>query len=271
MKWIRRLTHRLTARPDVDRRPQDSSASLVAGMEKAKEEQWADAAQHFQDAVRFDPLSAEAHHNLSIALLHLNDIEEAFLSALTAVEFTPDSVTLLLNLGSAALRTQRTEQAEYAFKEALALDPDNTSVHSNLGILYCQQKSWDSAIFHLTEADVTTQPNPSVLVPLTAAYRNYGKLSAAETTIDRVLESFPASIEGLMERARIYQAKALWVEAGNTVRKIIALAPDHTESQYLLALSLHNRGQPTDAIETLETYWSLIPTTIRRQCCWLKS
>ena len=251
MKWLRRLTRPSQARSDVDRRPEESADSLSAGLKRANEGQWTDAAEHFQEAVRFDPQSAEAHHNLSVALSRIGDFEGAFSSAEAATELVENSAAFLLNFGNAAIRVDQTEMAEAAFRNALELDPENTSAHSNLGILHCQQKSWDSAIFHLTKANATEHPNPSVLVPLAIAYRNSGKVESARATVDRLLQSYPDSIDGLLESIRIHQALTNWQEAGYTAEKIIELAPDHFEGRYFLALSLHKQGQSETAVGIL--------------------
>jgi arylsulfatase A-like enzyme/Tfp pilus assembly protein PilF len=108
-------------------------AMLVEADSLMSEERYAEAETLLEQVVERDARLVDAHNQLGMARLYMEDYvgaEDAFLAAL---ELRPDYEAVLASLGIAHRRLGDTELARADFEAVLALDPRNTNAMFNLG------------------------------------------------------------------------------------------------------------------------------------------
>jgi protein O-GlcNAc transferase len=88
----------------------------------------------YGQAVRLDPLIAQIHNNLGVALKEAGRVDEAIGAFRRAIELLPDRSQAWNNLGTALAMKGDMDGAITAYREALAREPGNAQAHNNLGV-----------------------------------------------------------------------------------------------------------------------------------------
>jgi Flp pilus assembly protein TadD len=100
---------------------------------------WTYAAACFAEAVRAEPASGEAHHNLGVALFYCRRLDEAIGEFHTALKLDPALATSYGSLAQALVESGRNDEALIALSRAVRLDPDNPDVHGGIALLLIKQ------------------------------------------------------------------------------------------------------------------------------------
>jgi tetratricopeptide (TPR) repeat protein len=112
---------------------------------RSAEAVWTHTAQCFEETVRSNPASAEAHHNLGIALYYCGRLDEAIDQFHTALKLDPTRAITQGSLAQALIDTGRYDEAMAALSAALRLDPKDPDYHGNLALLLIRQGRLDEA------------------------------------------------------------------------------------------------------------------------------
>ncbi len=109
--------------------------------------------EHLQKALARYPDYLEAHNNLGVRYMALQEFELAQAEFQKAVALDPDSAKAQLNLSLALSTLRRPEEAEEAARRAVRLEPESLAAHYSLGqILAVQGKDAPEALAHLRNA-----------------------------------------------------------------------------------------------------------------------
>lgn len=100
----------------------------------------------FRRAAALNPLAAEIHYNLGLALQTLEKRDEAVASYLRAVQLKPGFAEAFNNLGNIHLEQRRYAAAQNAYEKALAANPGLVQAHYNLGLSLKKQNRLDLAV-----------------------------------------------------------------------------------------------------------------------------
>jgi Tfp pilus assembly protein PilF len=106
---------------------------------------WTHTAHCFEEAVRSDPASAEAHHNLGIALYYCGRLAEAIDQFHTALKLDPTLASSQGSLAQALIDSGKYDEALAALSAALRLDPNDPDYHGNRALLLIRQGHLDEA------------------------------------------------------------------------------------------------------------------------------
>jgi Flp pilus assembly protein TadD len=117
-----------------------------------------EAIEHFEQALRINPVFAEAHNNLGVALVQSGRIGDAIEHYEQALRLKPDFAEAHNNLGVALVQSGRIGDAIEHYEQALRLKPDFAEAHCNLGITLGQTGRIPEAIEHLEQA-LRIKPN----------------------------------------------------------------------------------------------------------------
>ena len=115
----------------TSRRPTERNAVRAGNSHAAADNLWAAAS--FQRTLQVNPVYAEEHNNLALALVQLGRLEDAIRSYRRALEINPDFLDAHYSLGSVLMAQGNTKEAIAAFQQALGIEPDFTKEHNNLG------------------------------------------------------------------------------------------------------------------------------------------
>jgi Tfp pilus assembly protein PilF len=123
----------------------------------------AEAASHFEAALRLRPDSARAHNGLGVCLLQSGHEAEAIAQFEAALRTPPPLAAAHFNLGSIySNHPGRELDAVAEYEAALRAQPDLPQAHKNLGGLLLKLGRKSEAISHF-EAALRSQPDPEIV------------------------------------------------------------------------------------------------------------
>jgi Flp pilus assembly protein TadD len=158
---------------------------------RSSEAAWADSAARFAEAVRADPASAEAHHNLGMALFYCRRFDEAIAQFQRALALDPALASAQGSLGQALIESGRPDEAMAALAEAERLDPENPEVHGALASLWIQQRRLERAQAEYREA-LKREPNRAIWhAGLGVVFFRQGDLDAAAAELAEAVRLDP--------------------------------------------------------------------------------
>jgi tetratricopeptide (TPR) repeat protein len=237
-----------------------------------------EAVARFQEEVKAQPSSAEAHFNLGQALLRVGRYDEAAAQCCEAARLKPDNSTIHLVLGDVWRSAGRFPEAHAAYAEALRLQPSLAQAHANLGLLLRQQGKLYEAIAPLRRAvEIDPQnapfwrylaevhedwesyaeaaecwrqvlalaPHHGAHLGLATALHEQGRFDEAESHIRIALQMAPRSASVYFGLADLQEQRGNLAEAEAAFREALALDPTFTTAQVRLVLLL--RGRVSDA------------------------
>jgi tetratricopeptide (TPR) repeat protein len=114
--------------------------------------QMQDAANHYEQALRFHPDFADAHYNLGLALEKLGRQQEAITHWEQALHIKPDFAKAHNNLGLALEQAGRVQEALEHYEQALRIKPDYAEANNNLGLALVQLGRPQQAMEHWEQA-----------------------------------------------------------------------------------------------------------------------
>ncbi|MFB3903742.1 MAG: tetratricopeptide repeat protein [Acidobacteriota bacterium] len=163
--------------------PNKAHEQLKKGIEFLNKMEFAKAVQHFEAAVQICPQFYQAHNNLGVAHLRMNQMEEAEKEFARAVEIQPDNVIALKNLAYIRMNRGRYREAIGPLAKAVRLDGNDAKTEMYLGEAYTMEKDPVKAKDHFLKA-VVLDPG------LAHAHYRLGYISLAEKRYDEALKHF---------------------------------------------------------------------------------
>lgn len=152
-----------------------------------------EAAQHYRESIRIQPVQPEAYNNLGSALRKQGEFDEAAAQLRRSLQIDPRYVLALNNLGLLYHDRGEYDEAIRHFQQALEIHPEFAAAHTNLGVTLGAQGRWDEAIRHQREA-LRIDPNlPQAHTNLASALLERGKVDEAIAHLRRVVELLPES------------------------------------------------------------------------------
>ncbi len=119
---------------DIKQHPGNSKLYVALGLAYWDRNDYPHAPEAFQLAVKFGPMSAEAHNWLGVATLEQGDFPGAAAEFRKAISLDPKYARAYTNLGSALAKNGQLAEAVEIFRKALALDPKNSAARMNLAV-----------------------------------------------------------------------------------------------------------------------------------------
>jgi tetratricopeptide (TPR) repeat protein len=195
----------------------------------------ADAVANYQQALRLNPSSSQAHHNLGLAFQAQGKAEAATAEFRAALQLQPDYESAEHNLANRLADAGRLEEAMAHYLAALRLDPNHAESYNGLGICYAMQGKFPEAERQFREA-VRLKPGHS------GAQSNLGNALGAQNKLEEAIPHYQKALEidpkdfqthfnlgvTLLRQGRRGEARAHFMEA-------VRLHPNYPEAQRALA------------------------------------
>ena len=147
--------------------------------------QYPEAAAAFREALEFDDSLAAAHVNLSLALLHVGDLEGAAREAHEADRLLPSAPQPPYVLGLIARAEGREADAIRFFQRVQQIDADDVGTNVNLGQIYLQDSQYAEAIVALRAAVVREPYSVTATYNLGLALTRAGQSEEGEELLER--------------------------------------------------------------------------------------
>ncbi len=117
-------------------KPTPENPDLIAADQLYKAGRFAEAAEKYQALLKVDAKLVPAEAGLIEALLHEQNIDEAFTEAVAALDAQPNSAALLAAMGDVQFRLAEMAEAEASYHKALQIDSRELRAYLGLARLY---------------------------------------------------------------------------------------------------------------------------------------
>jgi tetratricopeptide (TPR) repeat protein len=214
----------LLARQVVQQEPAHAEAWVLLGAACHGQGKHAEAAAHFQQALRLRP-SADAHYGLAGALAALGRHAEAVDHYRHALRLEPRHAEALTDLGVALAEQGALDEATALLRQAAALRPGFAKASYNLGVALAQQ----------------------------------GRLDDAAASLRQALASLPGYAAAHYALGNVLRSQGRRDESIAAYREAVQLRPDYGEAYNNLGLALTEAGRSAEAAILLEQAVHLRP------------
>ncbi|CAC9634131.1 hypothetical protein [uncultured Gammaproteobacteria bacterium] len=200
------------------------------------------AIEAYKKAIKIDPDSDGAHHNIGLAYDNLGKFEKAIEAYKKAIKIDPDSDGAHHNIGLAYDNLGKFEKAIEAYKKAIKINPNNDGAYFGMGLAYYNLDKFEEAIEAHKKA-IEINPNGGLV-----AYHYMGLAYYMLNKFKEAIEAYKKSIEINPNSAMAYHYMGLayymlnkFKEAIDAYKKAIDLNP---------ALIIHDKQQNWHPLET---------------------
>ena len=145
----------------------------------------------FEEAVRLEPHSAEAHYDLGVALVRGQRLPAAAAEFHLALRYKPDMTVAHNSLGSVLTDMERPAEAEAEFREALKWDPKSVFALDHLAQSLASDRRYAAAIRYWKQA-LDLQPNsPEILLSMGIAVYQSGEPNESIRILVELVKAHP--------------------------------------------------------------------------------
>ena len=189
------------------------------------------AVENLRSAVELEPQFAEAHYNLGILLMELDQSGEAILPLEQAKDIDPEVLDYTVALGRAYAATGKVDDAEPLFLEVIAREPDNLAAKNNLAALNLQRGNIDSALEYLQDILREDDQNVPAIKTMGLVYRKQDNKSLSKYMFNKAIKIDEKDPDLHNNLGLVYMSEENVPKAVNEFQKAIELDPNYLEAR----------------------------------------
>lgn len=242
---------------------ENSSAALFwMGKCFEGEGKFEEAREHYDQAIAYQPTLECFQRLASVLVRQKKDLQasDALLRALNLKNLNKNQKVGLYKLcGSCFLRAGKKEEAKVHLKKALELDPSSDEIYLSLGKMFLQNELYEEAKYHFQEAVSINPKNAGAIAGLGSCALAAGEKRAAHDYFSNSLNielNNPHALFHLVKCA--YEIKS-YAAAARILEEYISVAPVNSNLLYSLAGLQFHLGRLGEAGETVRRILELAP------------
>ena len=238
----------------VARWPKDAELVHWLGLVYFKQHRNDLALTQLRRAESLDASQYEVHFDVALVLLSDDNYSDAANELEKALKIDPKAALAHVLLGRAYQNTNRSVQAVEQFQTALRIDPDLPLGHYHLGFAYASLGRNNEAIAEYEKELQRSPENPTVLQQLGHCQVEAGDWKSAVAHLKKATQIDPQNSDAFYDlgKALLLQGDADGAEPA--LRRAIALTPSNPSPHYQLARALEKMGNKEEAKRELETF-----------------
>jgi tetratricopeptide (TPR) repeat protein len=230
-------------------------ATLVSQAQEAlKQERFADAERVYEQILKLNPRSAEAHSNLGIALYGQGRYDEAIPQYRKALELNPALTRTRILLALTYFNTNRFRQAIPLLERAYTDDKGDSIVVQHLGLSYLKIKEDTKAFAWLSKWVELEPKNPDALY-----YKGQAALYLAVKSFEQLKETAPDSVRMHQLQAELFHLQGQIEPAITELREAAEAAPNVAGIHYALGALYWENFRHQEALGELQKEFELSP------------
>lgn len=206
----------------------------------------------WRTVLRDNPRAFIAHNNLGTMLERRGRYAEARDHFHQAVEVAPNYKEALTNLGNVYYMLDRDEEAAQWFRRAIAADERYVRAHINLGNTLARRGLHREALEHYERAIALEPRRPDVYFNLAATLLELDEPERAAEACEKALALEPGSVEALNNLAAALARRGNLDEAERHFRRALGIQPDNPVCLFNVGYVLQLRGEYAEAVEYYE-------------------
>jgi tetratricopeptide (TPR) repeat protein len=237
-------------------RAQSQNLSDLSSQGKAAlgDEQFERAEKIYEQIVRLDPRSAEAHSNFGFALYMQGSYLNAIAQFRKALDLDPHLDRTQVLLALSYFDSADLEHAVPLLEKAYQSRKDDAVVVAHLGLAYLRQNKDDQALAMLTRWAELEPNSPDALY-----FKGKASVYVASDSFDRLSKAAPDSYRMFQLRAEMLRQQGLTPAAINEYQKAITQKPDAVGLHYALGTLYREAGRPDEALAEFNAELKISP------------
>jgi tetratricopeptide (TPR) repeat protein len=229
-----------------------------------KRNRHAEAVEEYQNALKIDPMMANAHYELGRCYAKLQHYDLAIESLNSARKLNPQqTLSVLAQIAEVYTQTERSLLAEKVYYEALSISPKDISVMTLLGNLKTEQKNFAEARSWYEKAlEIDHNHSESRIALAEIAVLN-GQYDEAERQLKIITtEIDPDHTAARLALAKVYRFSDRKNEAVSTLEAMLEDDPDNVTARGALAEAYYAVDRLDDARREAATFVKMSPTNL---------
>jgi tetratricopeptide (TPR) repeat protein len=232
-----------------------SLAELSAqGKAALRDQQFERAKKIYEQVIKLDPRSAEAHSNLGLALYMLGTYPSAITELHKALELNTHLDRTQVLLALSYFNTGDFDRAIPLLEKAYHAMKDDPVVAAHLGLAYLQQEKDDQALVMLSHW-VELEPNSADAL----YFKGKAAMYVASNSFSQLTKAAPDSYRMLQLRAEMLRQQNLTPAAITEYKKAIAEKPDAAGLHYALGTLYRESGRLDEALAEFQEELRISP------------
>jgi Flp pilus assembly protein TadD len=239
--------------------PRDADALHDLGVALGRKKRFAEAAEHFQQAVDIEPGRHETWRNLARALEDAGRAADAEAALARVAELRPDDARAHRDLGRLRGRLGRHEAAVPPFQKAVELEPASAEAHLDLGKALADLKRLSEAKKACRRAVELDPLFHDAFNSLGVTCQQLGHLDEAVKHLREAVRLRPGVAGAYNNLGVALNEQRKHADAVDAYNKALAIAPDNALAWNNLGNALRAVGRNEAAVAALETAVRLKP------------
>ncbi len=232
-----------------------SLADLSAqGKAALRDQQFDRAEKIYEQVIKIDPRSAEAHSNLGLALYMLGTYPLAITELHKALELNPHLDRTQVLLALSYFNAGDFDRAIPLLEKAYQNMKDDPVVAAHLGLAYLRQENDDKALVVLSHW-VELEPNSADAL----YFKGKAAMYVASNSFAELTKAAPDSYRMLQLRAEMLRQQNLTPAAITEYKKAIAQKPDAAGLHYALGTLYREGGRLDEALAEFQEELKISP------------
>lgn len=208
----------------------DAFQTALAEIEKEKPD-FTVAVTNLRTAVELEPTFAEAHYNLGILLMELDQSEQAIEPLEQAKAIDPEVLDYTVALGRAYAATGDTDRAEPLFLEVVAREPNNLAAKNNLAALNLQRGDIEEALNYVHEILREDDQNAPAIKTMGLVYQRQDNRSLAKYMFNKAVKIKDDDADLHNNLGLVFMSEDDVPRAVDSFQKAIELDPNYLEAR----------------------------------------
>ena len=202
-------------------------------------EEYSKSAELMEQCVAIDPQNADANYELALLYMRTEQLAPALFYANQAAKLDPANVWILQSLAQLNLALGNPEGELKAYKDLLKLAPTKIEYQFSLAEAYARNEQYKNAVEVYNELEQLSGVSEEFSVMKERLYIAMGDLESAAKELQKLIDSYPATVRYRGMLAELYQANDFTEKALATYAGILEIDP--TEPRANIALAEHYR------------------------------
>ncbi|MGB8011846.1 MAG: tetratricopeptide repeat protein [Terriglobales bacterium] len=233
---------------------QDLAALSSQGKAALQEQQFDQAGKIYEQIVKLDPRSAEAHSNLGFALYMTGNYARAIAQLRRALELDPHLDRTQVLLALSYFDSGEYEHAVPLLEKAYQTRKDDPVVVAHLGLAYLRQNKDDRALAMLSHWAEIEPSSPDALY-----FKGKAAVYVASDSFDQLSKAAPDSYRMFQLRAEMLRQQGMTPAAINEYKKAIAQKSDAAGLHYALGTVYREAGRLDEALAEFNAELKISP------------
>ena len=215
--------------------PRSAEALYGLGSAYLQQQKTTEARDCFQRALRlhatYPGTLPNCWNNLGILAARERNFEQAIDYFQNALKIDPEHSIALQNLGSAYRQKKDWPRAKSALERALALNPDDPEANYSLGMVYAQENDAARAYEYLQKAIAAKPVYPEALNNLGILYLRTRRPEQAIQSFEQSIQVAPEYDQAYLNLARVYVIEGDRAKAKAVLQELLKQHPDHAQAK----------------------------------------